>query len=321
MTPLALKVTRLAFTSLSALSPTLSGKAAFRLFCRTPSARPKGEKAKAAHSAGAAKLAGAERISLHLAGGARAHAYRLNGGAIGPRRRYLVTHGWGSSMEYMADLVTMLGATGAEVIAVDFPGHGRSGGRHLHMGMAVETIAAARDRFGEFDAAIGHSFGGAALMVSASGLLPGFSPVVPKKLVTIGSPSEMQWLFKDFGKMVGLPAGAQQVLEGEVLRLAGRRLKEFDAARGAGRVDRPLLVIHAEDDKEVDPRHARRYAASGEHVRLLWANGFGHRRIVSAAPVLAAVRDFLLDEARENEAKTDDAEIVPLFEVPQRRVS
>lgn len=315
MANFALEVTRLGFSLMQSVSPRLAGEAAFRLFCRTPSARPEGEKARAAHAAGAAKLADAERFLLRVEG-KRAHAYRLNGGALGRRKRYLVTHGWGSGMAYMADLVTMLAATGAEVIALDFPGHGRSGGRFLHMALAVKAIAAAEARFGRFDAVIGHSFGGAALMVSALAMLPDVKPVSAERLVLIGSPSEMQWLFTDFGRMLLLKPAAQEALEDVVHRITGRRLEDFDAGKRANHVGKPVLVIHAEDDKEVSAAHARRYAASGGHVRLSWANGFGHRRIMSAGPVLSEVAAFL---AEENIKK--DAEIIPIFELPARRAS
>ncbi len=316
MTNFTLKVTRLGFSLLQSVSPRIAGKVAFRLFCLTPSSKPKGEKAKVAHAAGLAKLAGAEGFTLRLAGGGRAHAYRLNGGALGPRPRYLVTHGWGSSSAYMGDLVETLAATGAEVVVVDFPGHGRASGRALHMGMAVKTIAAAERRFGAFDAAIGHSFGGAALMVAAAGMLPAVAAVLPEKLVLIGSPSEMHWLFKDFGRMIRLGRSAQQMLENEVHRITGRRLEEFDASRAAGAIQRPLLIVHAEDDKEVSPCHARRYAAAGDAVRLHWANGFGHRRIVAARPVLDAITKFLVFNDHSK-----DAEIIPLLALPTRRVS
>ncbi len=315
MAKFALEVTRLAFSLMQAVSPRLAGEVAFRLFCRTPPARPKGEKARAAHAAGLAKLAGAERFLLPV-DGRRAHAYRLNGGARGRRKRYLVTHGWGSGMAYMADLVTMLAESGAEVIALDFPGHGRAGGRFLHMALAVKAIAAAQERFGRFDAVVGHSFGGAALMVSSLAILPGVTPVSAERLVLIGSPSEMQWLFTDFGRMLRLKPAAQAALEDVVQRITGRRLEDFDAGGRAGSIDRPVLVIHAEDDKEVGAAHARRYAASGAHVRLSWANGFGHRRIMSARPVLDEVAAFLAEDTIRK-----DAEIIPIFELPARRAS
>ncbi|PDS77388.1 alpha/beta fold hydrolase [Rhizobium sp. L43] len=325
MANFALEVTRLGFSTLQAVSPDLAGRVAFRLFCRTPSPRPKGARAKAAHAAGATRLADAERFTLKLAGGAKAHAYRLNGGARGKRKRFLVTHGWGSSAEYMVALISMLSATGAEVVALDFPGHGRAGGRFLHMGLAVGAIAAAEARFGTFDAVVGHSFGGAALMVSAAGLLPGVAPVTCERLVLIGAPSEMHWLFAGFGRMIGLRPAAQAALEDRVHRVTGRRLDEFDAGNTVGAIGRPVLVIHAEDDKEVSPAHARRYGAAGRSVRLFWANGFGHRRIVAAAPVLGAIAAFLEgdrgEEGVSDENIKKDAEIIPFFELPARRAA
>ncbi|WP_042118571.1 alpha/beta hydrolase [Rhizobium etli] len=323
MANFALEVTRLGFRLMQTISPRLAGRAAFLLFCRTPSRGPKGKKAKAAHAAGAARLAGAESFVLRLAGGAKAHAYRLNGGPIGQRKRYLITHGWGSSAVYMANLVSVLAATGAEVVALDFPGHGRAGGRFLHMGLAVQAIAAAGERFGAFDAAIGHSFGGAALMVSAAGLIPDAAPITGERLVLIGAPSEMAWLFSDFGGMIGLRPTAQAALENEVHSVTGRRLEDFDVSETAGMIGRPVLVIHAEDDKEVSPAHARRYDAAGETVRLLWANGLGHRRIVGAAPVLGAIVAFLEGDADEETGKSikKDAEIIPFFELPARRAA
>ena len=325
MANFALDVTRLAFSALQAVSADLAGRAAFQLFCRTPSPIPKGAKAKMAHAAGAARLAGAEHFTLKLAGGRGAHAYRLNGGARGKRKRYLVTHGWGSSAAYMAELVSMLAASGAEVVALDFPGHGRSGGRFLHMGLAVETIATAEARFGAFDAAIGHSFGGAALMVSAAGLLPGVAPLTGERLALIGAPSEMGWLFTDFGGMIGLRPAAHAALGNEVYRVTGRRLEDFDAGEAAGAIGRPVLVIHAEDDKEVSSIHARRYGAAGKSVRLYWANGFGHRRIIGAAPVLAAIAAFLDGDRDVGDAADEsikkDAEIIPFFELPARRAA
>jgi pimeloyl-ACP methyl ester carboxylesterase len=296
MPPILQQVTRLVFSGLSAVSPDIAGKAAFRLFCLTPSRRPRGDKARRAHAEGEARLRKAEAILLSFPGG-KAMAYRFNGGPRGRRPRYLVVHGWGSGSAYMAELAISLSATGAEVISLDFPGHGRAPGQFLDMRRAAQAIAAAQARFGEFDAAIGHSFGGAATMVSAAGLLPDIEPLSAERMVTIGSPSTMAWLFSGFGRMIGLKPTAQAALEAEVARVTGRRVDEFDAARCAGMVRRPVLIVHADDDKEVSPSHAHAYAAAGEQMRLHWANGFGHRRIVSAAPVLAAIIGFLTETA------------------------
>ncbi len=321
MPPFALKVTRSGLSGLGRLSPRLAGKAAFRLFCLTPSRRPHGSKAKAAHMEGRERLLVAEQVVLPFKGG-RAMAYRFNGGAKGARRRYLVVHGWGSSSEYMSELATFLARDGAEVISLDLPGHGRSGGRFLNVRLAVSAIAAASARFGAFDAAIGHSFGGASLALASVGFLPDIDPFHPGKLVLIGAPSAMGWLFRDFGRSMGLGPATQAALEDEVRRVTGRTLAAYDQKRGVLDPKRPVLVIHAEDDKEVGADHARAYAAEGPHVRLVWANGFGHRRIVSAAPVFEAIDAFLSEVATaENPLENGEGTVLPFYRASLRRSS
>lgn len=324
MPSFVLKVTRLGLSGLSRVSPQLAGKAAFKLFCLTPSRRPQGAKAKAAYVEGRARLSSSEEIMLSFRGG-RAMAYRFNGGAKGRRRRYLVVHGWGSSSEYTSELAAFLADTGAEVVSLDLPGHGRSPGRFLNLRLAASAIAAAAERFGSFDATIGHSFGGASVALAAAGFLPGIEPVLPERLVLIGAPSAMGWLFADFGGLMELDRKTQAALEAEVGRVTGRPLKDYDAVRGVRDLGRPMLVIHAEDDKEVSADHARAYERAGGDVRMLWANGFGHRRIVSAAPVLEAIGEFLaeaqISEADENRLETGDETVISFSRTRARRAS
>lgn len=321
MPSFALKVTRSGLSGLGRLSPKLAGKAAFRLFCLTPSRQPRGAKAMATYMEGRQRLLPAEQFMLSFPGG-RAMAYRFNGGAKGPRKRYLVVHGWGSSSEYMSELTVFLASTGAEVISLDLPGHGRSGGRSLHVRLAISAIAAASARFGALDAAIGHSFGGASLALASAGFLPGIDPIETKKLVLIGAPSAMGWLFKDFGRLMRLQSQAQTALEEEVGRVTGRALTAYDERRSVLDPRRPVLVIHAEDDKEVSADHARAYAAQGEHVRLFWANGFGHRRIVSAAPVFEAIDEFLSETVEpEKSLESGDGTVLSFYRTPVRRSS
>lgn len=298
MASFGLKVIRLALSSVAAVSPAAAGRAAFRLFATTPGRRPRTAKESELFARSEGWMRQAQRVELSFAGG-RAVAHRF---AARPCEafagRVLVVHGWGSQAAYLSALTEGLVAAGHEVVALDLPGHGASRGRTLTLPMAVRAIDAAWQRFGGFDYFCGHSFGGASLACAASGLVPSVPAHRPRRLVTIGSPSEMQWLFKDLGRYLKLGAKAQTALEDHVERIAGVPLSAFDAANGAGRLNTPMLVIHAEDDKEVPAMHARRYAAAGSNVTLEWANGFGHRRIVSAEPVIDRIVDFFSQDGR-----------------------
>ena len=164
-----LKVTRLAFAQLEKASPVLAGRIAFELFCRTPSRRPKGAKAKQVFMAGRNRLRQAQTVRLALSRG-KAAAHLLPTEATGNSgHRILVVHGWGSRAEYLSDLALGLRQTGAEVVVLDLPGHGASSGRRLDLKIAAEAIVAAERHFGRFDGVVGHSFGGAAVLMRASG--------------------------------------------------------------------------------------------------------------------------------------------------------
>ena len=291
MTPIALKVIRPVFGLGGRYAPKLTARLAFELFCRTPSRRPAGPKARQAHAEGRRRLASAETMPFH-AGKARVMAYRLSGGSRETGKRFLVAHGWGSSAAYISTLAAGLASAGDEVVVLDFPGHGLSGGRRLNMRMAVEAIVEAERRFGPFDGAVGHSFGGASLMLAAGGIMSGIEPFSPGRLAVIGAPSRIEWLFEDFADVLGLSEATRRGLVRHAETVAGAALSDFDCVPIAHRLGERLLVVHAEDDKEVDADHARRFATVPD-VNIHWANGHGHRRIIGVPEVIGLVSDFL----------------------------
>ena len=293
MANFAIKVTRLGFSTLGSLFPHTAAKLAFELFCRTPSRRPKGGKAAAMEAEGRLKLADAQKIPFR-SGASTVMAHRFNGDGRPGRPRYLVVHGWGSNAAYIAALPTGLAESGAEVIVLDWPGHGLSSGRSLNMRQAVEAVIEAERHFGRFDSVIGHSFGGACLMLAIGGVFREAGSISPDKAVVIGAPSHIHWLFDDFAAMVGLPPRVKQLLIRHTEKIAGAPLDDFDTVAAATRRGIPLLVIHAEDDKEVDAEHARRFAETTV-ARVHWANGLGHRRIVSDRSVIETVAAFLVE--------------------------
>ena len=225
-----------------------------------------------------------------------AAAHHLTAGSRGAEtKRILVVHGWGSRAEYLTDLALGLGQTGAEVVVLDLPGHGASSGRRLDLKIASEAIIAAERHFGHFDGVVGHSFGGAAVMMAAGHVFRDLCEFQPGRIALIGAPSSMGEVFHGFAAMVGLGHGSIGAMRARALELVGARVEDLDAVGAARRIDRPLLVVHAEDDKEVNVGHAQRYIGVSPHVRHLWANGHGHRRIVSAPEVIQAVASFLSD--------------------------
>ncbi|MDH4439663.1 MAG: alpha/beta hydrolase [Rhizobium sp.] len=297
MTSFGLKVTRQAFAQLERLSPTLSGRLAFELFCRTPSRKPTGAKARRVFQAGAERLRQASMVRLALSRGMAA-AHHLGQVTTAPEAetpaRILVVHGWGSRAEYLTELAMGLLDAGAEVVLLDLPGHGASSGRRLDLKIAAEAIVAAERHFGRFDGVVGHSFGGASVMMAAGAIFNDFRRLEARRIALIGAPSSIGEVFSGFATAIGLGRPGLSALRARAIDLGGRAIEDLDCVAVARRLDRPLLVVHAEDDKEVNVGHAQRYIGVSPRIRHLWANGHGHRRIVSAPEVIRAVGDFLL---------------------------
>ena len=314
MASLVEKVTRAGLRLVAAQSPQKAGELAFWLFTRTRSIKPQSEKERVALEKAKQRMADSETVQLVIPGSVVAtHVFRPASEVKGGQK-VLVVHGYRSRSDHMITLADALVAAGHTVVCLDLPGHGASTGKILHLGKAVEAIDAAWRQHGAFDAFIGHSFGGPSVMAAAAGAILHVPQRRPDRIVTIAAPSDMADVFRWAGRFMGLGAAAQNAFERQVLRFAGRPLSEFRVDRMMHDIDIRTLVIHAEDDKEVAYSNAEAIARTGSHVRLLKANGFGHRRIVSAEPVTLAVVDFLQE-------KVGDAEILDLSLSPAHQVN
>lgn len=297
MSSIALQVTRTGLSILNGLSPELAGKSAFWLFCRTPSRKPRGEKARILLATAGRRMAEAEHTDLAVPGGTIA-AYRF---AASPddaepatdTRPVLVVHGWASRSEHMMAVIDGLRQSGRDVVAIDLPGHGRSSGRKLNIRLGVTAIDAAWRHFGPFSAMVGHSFGGVVVLNAAQGSIRGIPANRPDRMALVSSPASIPGLFARVAEWLGIAGAARHAFEGEVVRLTGQPLCRFDGVSQLAEVGVPTLIVHAHDDKEVDSDAAETYAAAGDHVRLQWADGFGHRRIIGATPVVAEISAFV----------------------------
>ena len=292
MAPFAHKIIRTLFGAGERVAPALAGRLAFELFCRTPNPEKLGKRERTAVERAAGLLAEARKHCLTTrTGNVTAFEFRPEG-----RERLgtvLVLHGWASRTEYMKPLIESVRDAGYRVVALDLPGHGHSSGRRLTMLHALDAARVAGEWFGPFAAIVGHSFGGAVAANAVAGTVNGIAPLAAERLVLIAAPSSMPAIFRDFSRTLNVGPKSYRVMAAQVERITGRPLDEFVASPEFGRHQPPTLVIHAPDDREVPPEHAEMYAASGDHVHLHWAEGLGHRRILTDAGVARLAVSFL----------------------------
>lgn len=293
MASFGLRVIRSLFGLAEHVAPRLAGRAAFELFCRTPSPKSLTSGERRAIDRAQDFMAQARH---HRVGAGRGcvvvHEFRPEPGraAIGT---VLVIHGWRSRTEYMKSLIEGYRAAGYRVMSLDLPGHGQSSGRRLTMVNAVDAARAAGEWFGPFAAIVGHSFGGAVAVNAFVGSVAGVPPLAAERLVLIAAPNAMSKVFEGFGHYINLGSRSFSAMAEEVERIAGRPLAEFVSSRQLAKMPIPALVLHAPDDREVSADNAETLASAGDHVRLSWTPGLGHRRILSDPAVARKPSAFL----------------------------
>ncbi len=278
------------------VSPAATGRAAFELFSRVPRSGRQSAKEILALEKSEPIMREGRRHRLKLEGGGWVAAYDFappNGRKGAPT--VLVLHGWRSRAAYMSGYIQAFAQSGFRVIAVDLPGHGESPGRTLNMANAVASVHAAGQWFGPFSAIVGHSFGGAVAANAVVGSIKGIPPVETGRLVTVAAPSSMPAIFQEFGRFLNLGTRAQTALAARVEKITGRPLEEFVVANQLAEHPLPALVVHSPDDKEVPASEAESLAKAGPHVRVHWAPGLGHRRILADCDVTRRIIDFLTD--------------------------
>jgi len=262
----------------------------FEVFC-TPD--PLSEAAESSVARIEARLADAEAFRVPFNDGSlQVYRFRAEGAQAG-RGIVALLHGWTGRAAVMTAFVQPLLAQGFDVLALDFPAHGKSDGDRLNVPLGVGAVNAVQAVTGPWAGVIGHSFGGAVTFSAVSGLVNGLPPLKVGRLVLVAAPSSMPRIFDNFAARHQMPPEAVPYLKSHVRRLTGHDVETFMGGEILSRVRLPTLVLHAPDDKEVIFENAEAFAAAGDHVRLIALPGLGHRRILYARETIAEAAAFM----------------------------
>jgi pimeloyl-ACP methyl ester carboxylesterase len=290
MAQVALKVIRPLVRASSFLSPGLTGRLAFRLFC-TPIGRTK-LKPQSPLFKRTETLFATARMQKVTYGCGFVRSFSFEPG-VPSRGTVLMLHGWTGEARVMAGFIEVMLERGFRVIAPDLPAHGGSSGRQLTFPLAMQALSAVLRPEKPLAGIIAHSFGGSIGMAAIAGGIAGVPPVSARCFVSIAAPSTMQAYGRQFSDMLGLTRRGHRAFEDQVQAIAGRSMESFSGRDFLAQSRVPSLIIHAPDDKEIPFSDAEDLASAGEHVRLMAAKGHGHRRILLAKDVHAAAADFI----------------------------
>ncbi len=287
---------RILLALISAVSPRLGGKVAFRLFCTPIEAIKKSAKHQATLREAQKRFKPAIHHQLAYSGGHIA-AYEFNADKSGSGNKTVyVIHGWQSSSHLMSGFAGPLVSEGWRVVFVDLPGHGNSSGRLFHLPLAVAAIHAVSKQLGQADMMIAHSLGGSVAATVIAGSLPAYPPISVDRLVLISSPCSVTRIFSEFAKQLRLSAKSEAHMHSIVRKLSGLQTDDFDVGQQLKSVATDLLVIHAPEDKEISFSEAEEIIRCNSNAQLQPAAGLGHRRIIAAEPIIQTAAAFLKDD-------------------------
>ncbi len=230
--------------------------------------------------------AGTAGQALELRTGLHAQSWGEQGPLV------LALHGWRGRSSQFRPLAAELLARGMRTLAVELPGHGISVGDSATPHLLGELVIEIERISGPVHAAIGHSFGGAAL---GAALLYGFRPA---RLVIVSSPTRVSRMPAFIAKAAGLPPRAMQHFVQLLDEHAGRPAAELDLVATAPSSGVPGLLVHDTADAVIPYSEAEALVKAWPGLEFMTTTGKGHRDILSAPEVIRAIADFLAPRSR-----------------------
>ncbi len=229
--------------------------------------------------------AGTVGREVELRTGLHARSWGENGPLV------LALHGWRGRTTQFRPLAAKFLERGMRTLALELPGHGVSVGDSATPRQIGELIVEVERLVGPVHAAIGHSFGGAAL---GAGLVYGFRP---KRIVIVSSPTRVSRIPLLLAKTAGLPPPAMKAFVKILDAEAGRPMIELDLVSTAPRSGIPGFLIHDLQDAVIPYAEAEALANAWPGLKFMTTSGKGHRDILSTPEVMKAIFDFVVPAA------------------------
>ena len=185
--------------------------------------------------------------------------------------KVLLLHGWDSHTFRWKDLIKKLKAKEYEIIACDAPAHGYSEGNILNVPIYDEVLQLMIDKYTP-EILIGHSVGAMTCIYNQHKQ----KTLTIKKMVLLGSPSEMQRVMDGFQKILSLSDKFMSVTEDYFKSRYGYTFQAFSIGKFAKDVNIPTLVIHDKYDKIVPYKEAIMIDRALKNSKLILTEGAGH---------------------------------------------
>ncbi len=203
------------------------------------------------------------------------------------KKSVLLVHGWSGRATQFYKLGPALKKAGYKVYSFTAPAHGSSKEKQTHMLEFSDCIEFFDKKYGPFDAIIGHSIGGTAILNAIK------RGVKTNKVVLLGVPGYLRDVVYGFCQRLGLSTKTGDKLIKHIKATYHEDYEQFSATRLAEEMTIPGLIIHDTEDQDVPVEYARENHRMWKNSRYIETNGLGHRLILSDAKIIDQVVNFV----------------------------
>ena len=202
-------------------------------------------------------------------------------------KKVLLVHGWSGRGTQLFKIADALLKEGYTTVSFDAPAHGKSPGNSSIMLEFIASIFELEKQYGPFEVAIGHSLGGMAVLNAAKS---GFKT---DKIVVIGSGDIVHDIIDDFIKKLQLKPVISLKLRAYFENKYNEAMDNYSAFKAAQAIEKPILVVHDENDYEVPVKAGINIHQHVKNGKLMLTKGLGHRKILGDANVINKIIEFI----------------------------
>lgn len=202
-------------------------------------------------------------------------------------KKILLVHGWSGRGTQLVKFADAFVDKGYATISFDAPAHGKSSGNSTIMTEFIASIIEIDNKFGPFEAAVGHSLGGMALLNAIK------KGLKINRLTIIGSGDKVKDILDDFVSKLELKPEFSSHLQQHFEKKYNEPMENYSGHSAAKMVDIPVLVIHDENDYEVPVETSINIHDNLKNGELLITQHLGHRKILGNPFVIEKTIEFI----------------------------
>lgn len=202
-------------------------------------------------------------------------------------KKVLLVHGWSGRGTQLFKIADALLKEGYATVSFDAPAHGKSPGNSSIMLEFIASIFELEKQYGTFEVAIGHSLGGMAVLNAAKSVFK------TDKIIVIGSGDIVHDIIDDFIKKLQLKPVISLKLRAHFENKYNEAMDNYSAFKAAEAIEKPILVVHDENDYEVPVKAGINIHQHVKNGELMITKGLGHRKILGDANVIHKIIEFI----------------------------